>query len=263
MVTSLMRIAVYQALPACGDKAANLDTMHKVAASASLMRADLAVFSELYLTRYELGPLCHELAEPSDGPSIRSAKEIATRTGCALAFGYPERAGDTIYNSMVLIGKKGDTLATYRKMQLFGKAERELFEPGDEVVTCLLEGTKLGLGICYDIEFPEFGRRLARAGVDLAIVPTANMAPYWEVPTSLVRTRALENGMAIAYANQCGSDEQLRYTGQSCIVGRDGIDLARAGVDGEALLIADVKCRAARAGAGLGTQLQDMATELR
>ncbi|MDH3476077.1 MAG: carbon-nitrogen hydrolase family protein [Rhodospirillales bacterium] len=258
-----MRVAVYQSLPACGDKAANLDTMHKVAASASLMKADLAVFSELYLTRYNIGALCHELAEPSDGPSIQSAKKIAARTDCALAFGYPERAGDTLYNSMVLIGKNGDTLAAYRKVQVFGEAERALFEPGDELVTCRLEGAKLGLAICYDIEFPEFGRRLARAGVDLAIVPTANMAPYWEVPTSLVRARALENGMAIAYANQSGSDEQLRYTGQSCLVGADGVDLARAGVDGEALLIADVKSGAAKAQADLSTQLQDMVAALR
>jgi predicted amidohydrolase len=258
-----MRIAVYQTLPACGDKAANLDTLHKVATSASLMGADLAVFPELYLTRYEVGPLCREWAEPPDGPSIQSAKEIATDTGCALAFGYPERAGEAIYNSMVLIDKKGETLAAYRKIQLFGDAERSVFEPGNEVVTCLFEGTKLGLGICYDIEFPEFGRRLARANVELVIVPTANMTPYWEVPTSLVRARALENGMAIVYANQSGDDGQLRYTGLSCIVGADGVDLARAGVEGDALLIADVPSRAVRAEADLSTQLQDMAPELR
>lgn len=258
-----MRIAVYQILPAHGDKAANLETLDKVATSASLMGADLAVFPELYLTRYEVGPLCQEWAEPSDGPSIQSAKEIAARTGCALAFGYPERAGEAIYNSMVLIDKRGETLAAYRKMQLFGEAERAVFKPGDEIVTCLFEGTRLGLGICYDIEFPEFARRLARAGAELAIVPTANMAPYWEVPTSLVRARALENGMAIVYVNQTGDDGQLRYTGLSCIVGADGIDLARAGVEGDALLIADVPSRAARPKADLSTQLQDMVPELR
>jgi 5-aminopentanamidase len=55
------------------------------------------------------------------------------------------------------------------------------------------------------------------------------MLPYIEVATTLVRARALENGVAIAYANQIGKDQGLTYTGQSYLVGPDGRDIRRAG----------------------------------
>ena len=255
-----MKIGVFQSMPARGDKAANLGTIETVARSASLLGTDLVVFSELFLTRYNIGNLCHELAEPSDGPSIVRVQEIAANSGCAIAFGYPERAGESVYNSMALVDARGNLAGHYRKIQLFGDEETKLFARGESLVTCTLGQCQLGLGICYDIEFPEFGRQFASMGVDIAIIPTANMAPYWEVPKSIIRARAVENGIAIVYANQCGHDGELEYTGMSCIVGPDGIDMARAGIQSESLLIAEVDITSENAADRRSSQLDDLST---
>ena len=101
------------------------------------------------------------------------------------------------------------------------------------------EGWKLGLGICYDVEFPEFVRHQALAGADAILVPTANMTPYDTVATRLVPARAEENSIYLAYANYCGKEGQFNYCGLSCVCGPDGDDLARAGRE-EVVIYADL-----------------------
>jgi 5-aminopentanamidase len=118
-----------------------------------------------------------------------------------------------------------------------------------------LGGRRVGAAICYDIEFPEMCRELKRRGAEIILAPTANMAPYSEVPTTFVRARALENAVTVAYANHCGWDGDLQFTGLSCITGPDGIDLARAGRAVTALLIADLP---SDSGSPLSTQLADL-----
>jgi Carbon-nitrogen hydrolase len=78
----------------------------------------------------------------------------------------------------------------------------------------------------------------------------------FEVPTTLVRARALENAVTLAYANHCGSTNGMQFTGLSCITGPDGLDLARAGVNSEVLLVAELPV-ASSLGA-LSSQLADL-----
>ena len=91
-----------------------------------------------------------------------------------------------------------------------------------------IDGLKLGILICYDVEFAENVRLLALQGAELVAVPTANMVPYDFVCRALVPVRAYENHVFVAYANRCGREGGLEYVGLSCIVGPDGRDLARA-----------------------------------
>jgi len=104
----------------------------------------------------------------------------------------------------------------------------------DFPVTTLL-GQKIGLLICYDIEFPEPARRLALAGADILLVPTAQMAPYTQVAKHVIPARAYENQVYLAYANHSGTDDGLDYVGLSSICGPDGAVLAAAGKSEELL----------------------------
>ena len=54
------------------------------------------------------------------------------------------------------------------------------------------------------------------------------MAPYDFIARSLVPARAYENQVFLAYANRSGSERELDYLGQSCIIAPDGGELARA-----------------------------------
>ena len=236
----MRRIAVYQGSAVQRDKAANLQQIRRAAAAASAMSADVLVLPELFLTGYNIGRAVHELAESRDGPSLAAIRQTAQQSACALCVGFPEREGDKVFNSAALIDSRGEQICVYRKSHLFGEQEAALFSRGEELAVVKLAGQHVGVAICYDIEFPEVGRELKRRGVEAVLVPTANMTPYTEVPTTLVRARALENAMTIAYANHCGSENGMQFTGLSCITGPDGLDLARAGVNTEVLLVAEL-----------------------
>jgi predicted amidohydrolase len=234
-----MRLAVFQGPLASGSVADNLAVM---AATARAAAADLLVFPELFLTGYNIGAdRLRALAEPVDGASAHAAAEIAKAAGVALLYGYPERGQDgKIYNAAMLISRDGERLANFRKLHLFGAMENEVFTAGEEAaVMAEIDGVKLGILICYDVEFPETVRGLALRGADLVAVPTALMRTYEFVPRMLIATRAFENSVCVAYANHCGSEGDLVYPGESCIAGPDGDMLARAG-DGESLIHADL-----------------------
>lgn len=235
-----MRLAVCQTSSCTGDKAKNIEKIRVAARTAAAWKADLLVMPELFLTGYNLGSRLRDLAETTDGPSLRSIGDIARTEASAIAVGFPELIGAKLFNSSALFDAQGNLVAVYRKIHMFGADEKELFVPGNELVVARLGGRVIGMAICYDIEFPEMARELKRRGADVIIVPTANMTPYSQVPTTFIRARALENGVFVAYANFCGSEGDLEYTGLSGITGPDGIDLARAGPRGEALLLAEL-----------------------
>lgn len=250
--------AAVQALPTAGDKAVNLGLVDSFARQATQRGMRIVVFPELFLTGYNLGRALEGLAEPLDGPSVLALKRIAAKHGTALVVGLPERRHGALWNAAVVIDRQGQLRGAYRKIHLFGETEPRLFRRGDALCVVDVDGLKVGVAICYDIEFPEMARALVRAGADVICVPTANMEPYREVPTTLVRARALENGVPVVYANLSGQEGDLTYTGLSGIVGPDGIDLARAGPVGDALLMADPDLALTGLRAGLSTQAADL-----
>ncbi len=158
--------------------------------------------------------------------------------------------------------RSGETLATYAKTHLFGDVDRAQFVAGDGYAPVVeLGGWRLGLAICYDIEFPETARLLALAGAEAILAPTANMAPFDSVALRLVPSRAEENALYVAYANYCGSEGEFDYVGLSCVCGPDGGDLARAG-RGPEMIFADLDRGALAAARSRSTQLADRRPDL-
>lgn len=226
-----LRTALLQSSGRLGDTADNLKALEEAAARAAQAGAGLLVTSEMFLTGYalEIEDIAR-LAEPADGMSARAIGEIARRHGLAVLYGYPERDGDTVYNAAQLVGPGGERLANYRKTHLFGGFEQAAFTPGDTpVVQADLGGLRVGVMICYDVEFPENVRAHALAGTDLLLVPTAQMHPFQFVAEQLVPVRAFENQMYIAYVNRTGPEGEFEFVGLSCLAGPDGVTRTRAG----------------------------------
>ncbi|MFI6053770.1 carbon-nitrogen hydrolase family protein [Streptomyces violascens] len=235
-----LRTALLQSSGRLSDVAANLKTLDEAAARAAETGAGLIVCPELFLTGYAIGDDVAKLAEAADGPSAQAVAGIAVRHGLAVVYGYPERDGDTVYNAAQLIGPDGSRLANYRKTHLFGCFEQEAFTPGDKpVVQAELNGLRIGMMICYDVEFPENVRAHALAGTDLLLVPTAQMHPFQFVAESVVPVRAFENQMYVAYVNRTGPEGEFEFVGLSCLAGPDGAARARAG-RGTELVVGDV-----------------------
>jgi predicted amidohydrolase len=235
-----MRIAALQFEAKAGDPAANLARIEAAAGRAAEAGAKLLVAPELCLSGYGAGEAHEAQAEPLDGPLVGRLQAIARNNGLAIITGFSERLGDAIANSALFLD--GTRVVAYRKAFLYGDYEKDLFKPGrPETVIVEHAGLKIGMLICYDVEFPENVRRLALAGVDLVAVPTAlpatEHAPF--IAHSIVPVRAFENQVHVAYVDLCGKDERFSYAGLSTVAAPDGRVLAQAG-SGEELIFADI-----------------------
>jgi len=234
-----MRTALLQSSGRPGSVAENLKVLDAAAGRAAAAGALLLAAPEMFLTGYAIGDDIGRLAEPADGESADVIADIAGRHGLAIAYGYPERDGESVFNSAQMISAEGIRLANYRKTHLFGCFERDHFTPGEQpVVQAELGGLTVGLMICYDVEFPENVRAHALAGTDLLVVPTAQMHPFQFVAESMIPVRAFENQMYVAYVNRVGREGEFDFVGLSALAGPDGVARARAG-RGEELVFAD------------------------
>lgn len=212
--------------------------LDSTAAQARAHGAELLICPEMSLTGYGIGPerVAH-LAESPDGPLAQAVGQIAQRHGLAIVYGYPERNGThPPFNAVQVMGPDARPLAHYRKTHLFGELDQAQFSAGDlPPAVFTWRGWRLGLLICYDVEFPETMRLLALQGADAALVPTANMIAFDEVPQLLVPARACENQMYVAYANACGEEPGLIYGGLSTLASPRGTVMARAGREADLL----------------------------
>ncbi|HEY2224581.1 nitrilase-related carbon-nitrogen hydrolase [Actinomycetospora sp.] len=242
-----MRIAVWQARgPDPG--AVRLDG---AAARAAAAGADVVVTPELFATGYgAAGP--GGGFGPADLGLLPRLREIAAAHRVAVVASEPDGGHITA----VVIGADGTVGGRYRKTHLWGDDERAAFTPGDGTpLIVAIGGLRCAVIVCYDVEFPEVVRGLALAGAQAVLAPTA--LDDEAVARVLVPARAMENRIALAYANQIGPG----FCGASVIAGPDGRELARAGAEDEELLVADVTADDLERARGLGDYLADRRPE--
>jgi predicted amidohydrolase len=233
------------------------------AEQAKAQGAELLLCPEMSLTGYQIGAAgAAARSETSDGALAQAVASIAQRHGLAIVFGYPERHPEgKPYNAVQFIDADGQRLANYRKTHLFGDVDRAQFSPGPQAPAVFAwRGWRLGLLVCYDIEFPEPARGLALQDADAVLVPTANMIEFDEVQRVLLPARALENRVYVAYANACGTEGGTTYGGLSTVCAPDGAVLDQGGRE-ETLRIATLS-RSALAQARRHSPLRDRRTDL-
>ena len=114
----------------------------------------------------------------------------------------PRKAGDKFFNTAFVVNPQGELQTQYDKTHLFdinipGKItyyESETFSQGEEYCVFDTEYCKMGVGICYDIRFPELALAMAQKGARFMIYPGSfnqTTGPLnWEL---LIRARGLDN----------------------------------------------------------------------
>lgn len=240
-------LALLQANSAVLDIEANCAALEEAARDAAAAGAAVLVTPELFPVGYAPRVVRAQL-DPALLPGLRDRLAgIARHHGIGLVYSLPRvtAAGDWQI-SATLLDPDGSPLLEYGKVHLFGPDERAAFVPAGErpdVVDFL--GLQTSMVICYDVEFPEAVRAAATAGAELLLVPTALAHGFDDVPQVLLRARALESQLTIAYANHSGVEDGCRFLGGSVIAGPDGKLLAAAG-DGPQLFFAEVDPEAAR-----------------
>lgn len=236
--TDSLSLALWQTpLPVPGDGIQpGLRALDAALAEAAALGAYWLVTPEMALTGYAIGSdRARALAQAADGPLAEAVAQLAQRHGVGIVYGFPEHNGDALpFNSVQAIHARGERLGLYRKTHLYGAVDTAQFSPGDSLPPVIdVDGWRIGLLICYDIEFPEPARDLALRGADVLLVPTANMVEFPEVVQRLVPARACENRLFVAYVNACGTEPlaggSLRYGGLSTLCGPMGEVLSQAG----------------------------------
>lgn len=207
-----------------GDRAANLERALAAIADAR-GQADLLVLPETYLHGFPTADNVAELAETLDGPSLTAVRAAARSAGVAVAIGLAERRNGRFFNSAVLIDADGEIALHYSKTHLY-LSDQGVFERGDAFPVVEWRGIRLGLLICFDIEFPETARALARQGAELIVVLDGNMQPYGRVHRMAVPMRAMENQLFVAMCNRVGPGDGYTFCGESQVADPYGNSLA-------------------------------------
>jgi len=161
------------------------------------------------------------------GAQIVVLPELVTCGDAVVIGGFGERAPDgRLHNSSVLVDG-GGVRAVYRKLHLWGEEPR-WFSPGEDPAPIVdtVYG-RIGLAVCYDIEFPELTRGLALAGAELIALPAnwpRDPAPPDQRPIlhSLALTTAYLSRVYVAVCDRCGAERGLEFEGGSVIAGPDG-----------------------------------------
>jgi NAD+ synthase len=226
-IDDILRIAVAQLNPTVGDIAGNLEKARKARADAARNKADLIVFTELFIAGYPPEDLVLKPAFVS--ACERAVEDLAADTadgGPGVVIGTPLRRESGLHNAVMLLD--GGKIAAERfKVDLpnYGEFdEKRVFQAGPMPGPVNFRGVRLGLPVCEDI-WGDLGiaETLAEAGAELLIVP--NGSPYYrgkvDIRHQVVIRQVIESGVPLIYANQIGGQDELVFDGASFAINAD------------------------------------------
>lgn len=180
--------------------------------------------------------------------SARAAGSIPERA--LPAAGQPADAPPRIFNTCVAFGPDGELLARHRKVHLFdidvpGKItfrESDTLTGGDRLATFDTPFGRVGLGICYDIRFPQLSMLLRAAGCSILVFPgafnTTTGPVHWEL---LQRARAVDTQCFVLTASPARvPGPGYQAWGHSSVISPWGEVLATTD-EGPATVVADLR----------------------
>lgn len=263
-----IRVALLQSA-ASADPNENLQRTLQAARQAARQGAQIVCTQELFRSPYFCQCENHEffrLAEPIPGPSTRAFQQLARRHRVVVIASLFERRAPGLYhNTAVVIDADGTLLGRYRKMHIPDDPlyyEKFYFTPGDLGFRAWsTRYGKVGVLICWDQWYPEAARLTALQGAQILFYPTAigwhpsekaesgeKQHAAWEL---IQRSHAVANGCYVAAVNRVGHEripgavgDGIEFWGQSFVAGPSGELLARASVDREEILLADLDLEA-------------------
>jgi N-carbamoylputrescine amidase len=225
--------------------------------------AQIVCLPELFRSHYFCQAEEHAnfaLAEEIPGPSTAALSEVARETGAVIiASLFEKRSSGVYHNTAAIIDTDGTLLGKYRKMHIPDDPayhEKFYFTPGDLGFKAWPTAHgKIGVCVCWDQWYPEAARLTALRGAEIIFYPTAigwhpaEKAEFgaaqhsaWE---TMQRSHAIANGCFVAAVNRVGHEalaggDGIEFWGQSFVVAPSGEILAKASVDREEIIFAEV-----------------------
>ncbi|QQR37900.1 NAD+ synthase [Devosia rhizoryzae] len=219
-MTDQLRIALAQLNPKVGDLQGNLALARKALADAKAAKADILMFSELFLTGYFPDDLLFKPKFISD--AVEAAQELARdtdRSDVTLILPTIWQDSNGLHNA-VIVAENGEIVAVRLKRELPNTDvfyEKRYFTAGPLAEPVTIKGVSIGIPICEDIWHQSVCEHLAMRGAEILLCP--NGSPYWRnkqhVRKNLVRARTGEDQIPLLYLNQVGGQDELVYDGAS------------------------------------------------
>jgi NAD+ synthase (glutamine-hydrolysing) len=238
-----LRIALAQINTTVGDLSANTDRILRCMELARKQGADLITFPELAICGYPPEDLLFKTEFIEQNLKCLDHIIGQCRTLTAVV-GFVDRKVD-IYNAAAIIEKQ-KLIGVYHKIFLpnYGVFdENRYFRAGEECPLFIIQGIATGINICEDIWY-EDGPATAQASAGAELILNISASPYHrgkrEYRENMLKARATDNTVIVAFNNLIGGQDELVFDGNSIIIDERGRILAGAKAFKEDLLIADI-----------------------
>jgi len=248
-----MKISLIQ-IGSGDDKEVNLQKANKHIAEAIAQKADVICLPEVFLYSGD-----DEIAkvEKSSSRYLTAFQELAKTKQINIILGsilFLDELANKPKNTCFVIDRHGEIVYRYDKQYMydverkdFTYRESDTVEPGSEMGFFELDSTKMGVGICVDLRYPEYFRELMKKGAEIIFLPSsfrkATGQLAWDV---LTKARAIENQFYFCACGQTGGIGVKARVGNSRIVSFDGKIISEIGEE-EGIVSADLDLEALRA----------------
>ncbi|MDX1660839.1 MAG: nitrilase-related carbon-nitrogen hydrolase, partial [Gemmatimonadota bacterium] len=238
------RIALCQIDVTVGDLKANLARIRHAIEEAETLAPDLIAFPELAISGYPPEDL---LLKPSFLADCREVLEelAAGVEEATVVVGFPDRDAD-VYNAAAVL-RHGAVRHVYRKRYLpnYGVFdENRYFQGGQEIPVYELDDVTFAVNICEDIWYPgeplTAQALIGEAQLALNLSASPFHAGKGHDRERMIRTRAEDNAIVVAYCNLVGGQDELVFDGHSLIVDEDGDLIARGALFEEDRVVVDL-----------------------
>ncbi|TOF37361.1 N-carbamoylputrescine amidase [Vibrio parahaemolyticus] len=241
------------------DLEENLAKAKKAIREAAQNGANVILPQELFAAPYfckKQEAKYFELAEETaNSHLIQEMSALAKELGVVIPVSYFEKAGNTFFNSLVMIDADGTVLDNYRKSHIPdgpGYSEKYYFSPGDTgFKVWQTKFGKFGAGICWDQWFPELARSLALHGAEAIFYPTAigsepqdptlDSRDHWQ---RTMQGHSAANLVPVIASNRVGTEVddgiETTFYGSSFITDHTGAKTAEAPCEGETIIYAEI-----------------------
>lgn len=239
------------------DLEATLKKAEDMVRDAKKQGANIVLLQELFETPYFCQTESYEYlniaTSVEDNRAVNHFKEIAKELEIVIPISFFERAGNTTFNSLVVIDADGSVMDTYRKTHIpdgHCYEEKFYFTPGDTgfKVWDTAYG-RIGVGICWDQWFPESARIMALMGAEILFYPTAiGSEPILPIDSQphlqrCMQGHAAANIIPLVASNRVGTEVQdessMTFYGSSFIAGPTGEIVKQMDRDKEGVIVVE------------------------
>lgn len=232
-----MKFAIAQFSPFWEHKKMSMDKAEQWIINAAKQEADYIFFPELSLTGFSMET---EKIMDKKIETLDFARLCARSNKIGVGIGYVPFTEEKGKNCYVIFDKQGNEVLNYQKIHPFSFAhEDDYFQGGKSIATGMMEEIPLGIGICYDLRFPELFRALGKKA-HLIVVPANWPRARIEQWKILLKARAIENQVYVMGINCVGTIGGVLYSGESMFIDPLGRELMLGDKDQESLYFVEM-----------------------